>query len=454
MTILGTDLFAALRPRLTGSLVVRTDGWWDVSRAAWNLAVDQQPSAVVHAETPDDVVATVVFAHEHGLGVAPQGTGHNAGPLGDLGGTILLKTDRMRGITVDPVARTARIEAGVLWQELVDASAPYGLSGLLGSSPDVGIVGYTVGGGLSWFGRKHGLSCSSVLAAEVVTADGVLRRVDADNDADLFWAVRGGGGSFAVVTALELRLFPISTVHAGALLRPMERGDDVWLSWREWVETLPDETTTWARYMQFPPLPDLPEPLRGKPFMIVEACHLGTAEEADALLAPMRRLAPTMDTFATIPTTQLTHVHMDPEQPIPAVGDGVMLADLPEEAVHELVRLGGPAARSPLVPLEVRHLGGALSRAGDGALPCFRGRFIVFAVGVAADPAAEAGLNEYCDRVCEAFEPWKAQVGYLNFADRRAHASAFFDVPTLARLLDVKSRYDAGDLIRSNHPVR
>jgi hypothetical protein len=454
MTALGTDFFSALRPRLDGSLVVRADGWWDVSRAAWNLAVDQQPSAVVHAETLGDVVATVDFAREHGLRVAPQGTGHNAGPLGDLTGTILLRTDRMRGITVDPVARTARVQAGVLWQELVDATAPYGLCGLLGSSPDVGIVGYTVGGGLSWFGRKHGLSCSSVLAAEVVTADGVVRRVDADSDPDLFWAVRGGGGSFAVVTALELRLFPIRTVHAGALFWPMERGDDVWLSWREWVDTLPDEMTTWARYMQFPPLPDLPEPLRGKSFVIVEACHLGTAEEADALLAPMRRLAPAMDTFATLPTTELPHVHMDPEQPIPAVGDGVMLADLPEEAVHELVRLGGPAAASPLVSLEVRHLGGALSRAGDGALPCFRGRFLVFAVGIAPDPEAGAVLNEYCDRVLDAFAPWKAQVGYLNFADRKAHPSAFFDAPTLARLLDVKSRYDAGDLIRSNHPVR
>jgi hypothetical protein len=453
MTVLDNDLFPTLRTRLTGQLVVRTDGWWDVSRAAWNLAVDQRPSAVVHAETAADVAATVDFAREHGLRVAPQGTGHNAGPLGDLCGTILLKTDRMRGITVDPVARVARVEAGVVWQELIEATAPHGLSGLIGSSPDVGLVGYTLGGGVSWFGRKHGLACSSMVAAEVVTADGVVRHVDAEHDPELFWALRGGGGGFAVVTALELRLQPISTVHAGALLWPMERGADVWLQWREWVESLPDEMTTWARYMQFPPLPDIPEPLRGGSFVVVEACHLGPAAEADALLAPMRQLQPAIDTFATIPTTELTHVHMDPEQPVPAAGDGLMLRDLPEEAVHELVRLGGTGSGSPLLSLEVRHLGGALARSSDGALPALDAPFLVFAVGIAPDSATASALEAYCDLVQESLAPWTADCMYLNFADRSGHAGAFFRPADAARLHGVKQHYDPGDLLRSNHPL-
>lgn len=450
---LDLDVFGDLRSRLIGPLVVRADGWWDVARAAWNLAVDQQPSAVVEAHGAADVVETVRFAGERGLRVAPQGTGHNAAPLGDLRGTILLKTHRMRGITIDPAARTARVEAGVLWQELVDAAAEHGLCGLLGSSPDVGVVGYTVGGGLSWFGRKHGLSCSSVLAAEVVTADGQHRRVDATHDPELFWALRGGGGGFAVVTALELQLFPVSQVYAGALMWPIERGADVWLTWREWVDTLPEDMTTWARFMQFPPIPDVPEPLRGRSFMIVEACHLGPRAEADALLAELRRLAPVMDTFATIPTTALPHVHMDPEQPVPGRGEGMLLAELPEQAVQELVRVGGAASGSPLLSLEVRHLGGALARAGTGALTSLRGRFAVFAVGMATDAAAAQAIDERCDAVLAALAPWDSGFRYLNFSERSADPAAFFPPGTLARLREVKARYDAGDLLRSNHPV-
>jgi hypothetical protein len=451
--VLDDDAFAALRPRLRGRLVVRADGWWDAARAAWNLAVDQQPSAVVEAQDARDVVETVRFARARGLRVAPQGTGHNAAPLGELRGTILLKTHAMRGIRIDAEARTARVEAGVLWQELVDAAAEHGLCGLLGSSPDVGVVGYTVGGGLSWFGRKHGLSCSSVLAAEVVTADGELRRVDPQHEPELFWALRGGGGGFAVVTALELQLFPVREVHAGALFWPMDRGEDVWLTWREWVDTLPEDMTTWARFMQFPPIPDVPEPLRGGSFMIVEACHLGTREEADALLAELRRLEPVMDTFATIATTALPHVHMDPEHPVPATGEGMLLADFPDEAVHELVRLAGAGSGSPLVSVEVRHLGGALARAGTGALQSLRGRFAVFAVGAAPTPELGRLVDEHCDKVLAALAPWDSGARYLNFSERSADPSAFFPPTTLARLRDVKSRYDAGDVLRSNHPI-
>ena len=452
MTTVLTDLFLPLREQLTGSLVTSSDGYWDVARAAWVLNVDQRPSAVVHAETVADVVAAVDFAREHGLRIAAQGTGHNAAPLGDLAGTLLLKTARMRGITIDPERHTARIEAGVLWQELTEAAAEHGLAGLVGSSPDVGVVGYTVGGGLSWFGRKHGLACSAVVAAEVVTADGQVRHVDADHDADLFWALRGGGG-VAVVTALELRLLPVREVQAGALFWPAERGADVWDAWRSWVDTLPDETTTWARFMSFPPIPEVPEPLRGNSYVIVEACHLGDAGEVDALLAPMRELGPVLDTVATMPTTSLSRVHMDPEQPVPCAGEGMMLADLPGEAVEQLVRVGGHGSGSPLLSLEVRHLGGQLSREAEGALGALRAKFAVFAVGVTPDPVTEQVVRTHCDAVRAALAPWDAGCSYLNFTERSAAPSEFFSSDALARLRQVKQRYDAEDLVRSNHPV-
>src|SRR5262249_12760432 len=192
---------------LEGKVVLPENASFDDARRAWNLAVDQRPSCVVFPESARDVAAAVLLARESGRRIAAQGTGHNAAPLGSLEGTILLKTERMRGVTVDPVARSARVEPGVRWLEVVEAAAPHGLAALAGSSPDVGVTGYTLGGGLSWLGRKYGLSCSHVRSIELVAADGRLVRADRENEPDLFWAMRGGGGSFGVVTAIELELF-------------------------------------------------------------------------------------------------------------------------------------------------------------------------------------------------------------------------------------------------------
>jgi len=210
----------ALEARLDGDLYRPEDEGWDEARTPWNLAVDQRPAAVVLAESAADVAETILAARADGLRVAPQGTGHAAAPLGDLGGTILLRTTRMHRVDIDPDARRARVEAGAVWQEVSDAAAEHGLAALAGSSHDVGVLGYSLGGGLSWLARRHGLAANTILAAEIVDADGRVRRVDAENDPELFWALRGGGGSFAVVTAVELQLFPIAEVFAGCPLLP------------------------------------------------------------------------------------------------------------------------------------------------------------------------------------------------------------------------------------------
>jgi FAD/FMN-containing dehydrogenase len=204
-------------PGLRNKVVLPGDARFDDARRAWNLAIDQRPVAVVFPESAADMAVAVGYAAERGLRIAAQGTGHNAGPLGPLADTMLLRTDKMRGIRIDPVARTARTEAGVVWIDVVQAAAAHGLAALAGSSPDVGVTGYTLGGGLSFLGRKHGLAANNVIAAEMVTADGRLVRADPEHEPDLFWALRGGGGSFGVVTALEFRLFPVTRAYAGAL---------------------------------------------------------------------------------------------------------------------------------------------------------------------------------------------------------------------------------------------
>ena len=253
----------------------------------------------------------------------------------------------MRGVQIDPEARIARVEAGVLWLEVVEAAAEHGLAALAGSSPDVGVVGYTLGGGMSWLGRKYGLSANNVEAIELVTADGSVIRADRVNEPDLFWALRGGGGSFGVVTAIEIRLFPISQVYAGVLWYPIERGGEVLQAWRELTHSsdLPDELTTVGRFLNLPPIPEIPEEVRGKSFVIIEAFHLGDQAEADELLAPLRALGPVNDTIQYVPMPALSHLHMDPEEPVPGVADGLNIGELPAEAIDAFVDVAG-AGRS------------------------------------------------------------------------------------------------------------
>jgi len=218
---------------IAGRVATQSDADWDEARAAWNLIADLQPEAVVFAESAEDVAAAVRFAADNDLRVAGQGTGHGATPLGSLAGAILVKTERMRGIEVDPGAGTARVEAGVLSAELAEAANAHGLCFLPGSSPDVGVTGYTLGGGMSWFARRHGFACNHVRAIELVTAAGEARTVDAENDPDLFWALRGGGGGYAIVTALHLNLVPIADIYAGALVFPAELGAEAVRAYRD-----------------------------------------------------------------------------------------------------------------------------------------------------------------------------------------------------------------------------
>jgi FAD/FMN-containing dehydrogenase len=441
-----------LRERVVGDVVVPGDEEWDAARQAWNLAVDQRPAAVAVPETAGDVVEIVSWARDNGYRIAPQGTGHNAAALGDLAESVLVKLHRLRGVTIDPAARTARAEAGTIWVEVVEAAAEHGLAALAGSSPDVGVVGYTLGGGLSFLARKHGIGANKVTAVELVTADGALRRVDRENDPDLFWALRGGGGAFGVVTAIEFELIELAEVYAGHLFFPVERAAEVLKAWRAWMDELPDELTSVGRILQLPPLPDIPEPLRGNSFVVVQAIWSGDGlDEPNRLLAPMRALGPAIDTFDVMPVKALGRLHMDPEHPVPGVGDGGMLADVDDELIDAVVeRVVG----SPLLGLEIRHLGGAVARPQPehGAVASFDAPYVMFAVAIAPTPEAHAAGSAAVHAVSEAVEPWKAVHSYLNFHESSS-AQSFWTETALHRLRRVKAHYDPHNVMRSNHEL-
>jgi FAD/FMN-containing dehydrogenase len=452
MNALHTRDVSALRARMSGQVVTPTDPGWDVARQAWNLAVDQRPALVAFPESAEDVVAIVDYARAHGLRVAAQGTGHSAAPLGPLGDTVLVKTSRMRSVEIDPVAQTARIGAGVLWQEATAAAAEHGLVGLAGSSPDVGVVGYSLGGGVSWLARKYGLASNSVTAVEIVTAAGKLVRADHEHEPDLFWAVRGGGGSFGVVTALEFRLYPVTEVYAGVLFFPIERASEVLHAWREWTDGVPDEITSVGRLLQFPPIPELPGHLSGRSYVVVEATSLLGEDDTSALLAPLRALGPELDTFATIPASSLSKLHMDPEHPVPGLGDGMMLSDLPGDAVEAFV---AAASGTALLSAEIRHLGGALRRSSPdhGAADIIDGSFIMYLVGVPMDAEIAAAIEASVDGVKAALEPWKARTMYMNFSERPIDSRRVLKTESYRRARRVKAAVDPADVFRSNHPI-
>ena len=393
--------------------------------------------------------ALVDFARTRGLRVAMQGTGHNASPMGPLDDTMLVKTSEMRGVEIDERNCIARVEAGAQWLDVTGPASEAGLAPLAGSAPDVGIVGYTLGGGLSWLGRKYGLAANRLLSADVVTADGKLVRASRHENPDLFWALRGGGGNFGAVVAIEFELIPMRTVYAGMLMFPAERSREVMHAWREWTAQVPDSVTTSFRIMNLPPLPDIPEFLRGRSIVIIDGAVCEDAARAEELLAPLRALGPEMDTFADMAPVGLSYIHMDPEDPMPGMSDSAILDGLSPEVVDAIVDVAGPGSGSPILMVELRHIGGALGRYAGGALSRFDGEYLYFAAGVPMDPAVVAALEAHFALVGAAIAPHKQGRQYLNFAERATDPVAFYGEERYARLRQIKAEVDPLEIFRA-----
>jgi FAD/FMN-containing dehydrogenase len=427
---------------------------YEANRGAFNVLLSQEPAGIVAPAGAADVVDAVAYAKAEGLRIGAQRTGHSAEPLGDLSDTLLVRTAAMDTVSIDAERRVARVGAGALWGDLVPRASELGLAACHGSSPTVGIVGYSLGGGVGWYGRKHGLQSNRVTAVELVDATGTERRVDDASDPELFWALRGGGGDFGIVTALEFELLPIAEVFAGALFFPVDRASEVLHAWHEWTAGAPDEVTSVGRLMSFPPLPEMPDPLRGKDFVIVEAVALLPEAEAAEVLAPLRDLGPAMDTFATQPPAGIAGLHMDPPEPAPYAGAGMLLGDLPTEAIDSFLAAVGPDSPSRLLSVELRHDGGAMAASdpSHGAMDCLPGSFLMFGVGIVPEPAAMAPTKQWLGAVTEAMVPWDAG-RYLNFSDETEDIGVAFPPATVERLRAAKAKYDPENLFHANHPV-
>ncbi|MDX6564333.1 MAG: hypothetical protein QOD65_4147, partial [Gaiellales bacterium] len=432
------------------------DDGWDEARTPWNVAFDQQPAVIVVAANSADVQEAVRFATANGLRVAPQGTGHGVASLGDLSDALLLRMHELRRVEIDVEAQQARVGAGAIWEDVVNPAAEHGLAVLHGSSPDVGVAGYTLGGGMGWLARKHGFAANSLTAIELVTADGEFHRVDHTHERDLFFALRGGGGNFGVVTAFEYKLFPLETVFAGWLIWPWEQSEQVLTAWRDWTETTPDEVTSVGRILQLPPIEVIPEPLRGRNIVIVEVAYMGDEARGRELIAPLLELEPEMSTMATMPAAGLVRLHGDPEGHTPAIGDGGIIESLPDEAIRALVEVAGPGSGSPFISVELRQLGGALGRPapGAGAASHLEGDFLLFSVGLPFSPELAAALEQHLDVVEDAVSPWRAEQSYFNMAERDIDSESFYAGTTHDRLREIRERFDPSELFQANQRIQ
>ena len=438
-----------------GTVLVAGDPGWDAARTPWVINAAHDPAAVAVVTTVADVAATVRSAAACGLHVLPEGTGHGASPVGMLADTVLLRTGALDEVTVDPTTSSAWVGAGATWGQVSAAAAEHGLVAQAGSAADVGVAGFLLSGGVSWLARSHGLAVNDVQAIELVDAAGTVRQVDATTDPDLFWALRGGGGSFGVVTGFRLRLHTVPGIVAGTLFFPMARAGEVLHAWRRWTLGVPDQTMSCARLLQFPPLPDLPDLLRGQALASVEIVHHGDSTGLTEMLAPLRVLEPLADTVAATPAPQLAALHLDPPGPTPACGGGLLLNELPASAVDALIAVAGQGSGSPLLSVELRHLGGAVGRrpAHAGAVGHFDADYLLYAVGITPDAATAAKVAAHVARVEQTMSPWAAALQYANFVERPCDRAGFHDRDTLRRLQHVKSVVDPAGLFAAGHPL-
>jgi FAD/FMN-containing dehydrogenase len=431
--------FAELDALTIGTVAVPGDKAYDALVSPWNLAVPVRPAAVLAAFDAQDVVEAVQFAARHGIRVTPQATGH--GPMAALTTELLVTTKELDEVVIHPDEGWARAGAGVKWLKVVEAAAPYGLAPLSGSITDVGIVGYTTGGGLGPMARTYGLAIDKVRAIEVVTGDGVLRRATPTEHPELFFALRGGKGMLGIITAIEFDLVYQPRFYGGSLWFDGDDAASVIEQWLHWSEDLPELGTTSIALFQLPEMEGVPPMLAGRLTLSVRFVWTGSAEEGERWFAAMRAAGPViLDDVADKPYTAIDSVHTDPLDPTPAFEAADVLTDFPAEAVDALLALTGPGAASPQILVEVRQLGGAFARPGEhpAAFASRAAAYSLLVVGISEIP----GVEDHAAAVLEAMAPWVGGQRLPNFTFTPEEYVDAYDEVTLARLRRAVRTYD------------
>ena len=434
---------------IRGAVIRDGDAEYEAARRIWNAGIDKRPGLIVRCSGLADVIAAVRFAREHGLLVAIRGGGHNVGGRALCDGGVVIDLSRMKGIHVDPKARRARVQPGVLLGELDRETHVFGLAVPAGVVSKTGVAGLTLGGGVGWLARKYGLTCDNVVSFELVTAEGEVLRASADEHPELFWALRGGGGNFGIVTSFEYRLHPVSIVLGGLVIHPRDRATDLLKFYRSLTESAPDELAAYAALMYTPD---------GHPVAAIAACYCGDLVEGERLLAPLRSFGtPLVDAIQPMPFPVMQTL-LDA-----AVPDGnqnywksTFLRELSDNAIDVIVSYANQAT-SPLTAVLVEQYGGAAGRVGksDTAFAQRHGEYDLGILTQWVEPTESEGHIEWTRGFADAMTPFRSGDYLLNFLgdenEDTIRASFGSNYP---RLVEVKTKYDPTNFFRVNQNVK
>jgi FAD/FMN-containing dehydrogenase len=461
-TELSDEALEELRAQVRGSALTSSDPGYAEAREPFNAMHDGRPALTVSCSGTADVIHAVNFAREQGLIAAVRGGGHSIAGLSSIDGGMLIDLSPMRGVQVDPERQLAYVQGGALWGDVDQDTQAFGLATPGGVVSDTGVAGLTLGGGYGWIRRKYGLSCDSVVEAQVVCADGKVRTASADSNPDLYWAIRGGGGNFGIVTSFTFRLHPLGPIVAfSGTFYPIEELADVMKGWRAYVTDAPDEVTSVIVTITFPADPEMPEAVHDRACAIVGAVYAGDPDEGMSVLAPLRELGtPLADLSQPMPFTavQTAFDPLFPRNELQAYWKSQYLEELSDEAIEAIA--GRAQDRpAPLTLVNTFHMGGAISKVGpeDTAFATRSAPFMISIDGMWTDPADSADRVAWVRSAWDEISKFGTGDVYLNFtglADEAPSAgvdSAFGR--NLRRLAEVKATYDPDNFFRLNNNI-
>ncbi len=441
-----------LRASLRGEALLPGEQGADQAKAAWNLLVQHQPQLIVLAKSEADVQAAIAYANRHDLPVAVQATGH--GQFRTLEGGMLINVSGLNQAKVDVETKTVRVGGGARWQDVIDVATPYNLFPISGSAPHVGVVGYTIGGGYGIVSRKYGFGVDQVLSFRIVDPQGEVREVSPTQDADVYWAVLGGGGSFGVITEITIQLHDHPAMFGGTVMFDASLASEIYPAYLEFTKQATEEVSSALTMITYPPLPMIPEFLHGRSMLIFSAAVIG--EDAEELLSSIRsRAGAEFDSFRPMTYAESHAVYQDPVDPLPATTRGVLLKDLDREILNKALAAVGTPAQAPNLIFRIRHLGGAMSRSGPHSNSIGRNReanYLIYFIGVPMGPHSVEDMYRHAEGVIESVQSVTLSRGPLNWLGvgdvTKAEVAGTFNGEELARQVAVKQTVDPQNRFR------
>ena len=452
------DLARSFRAAFDGTVIAPEDERYDAARAVWNGTVDARPALIAQCHATKDIVAAVNLARAAGCSLSVRAGGHSVAGFSMCDGGVVIDLSLMRGVTVDPDARTASVEPGATWADFDAATAAHGLASTGGLISTTGVAGLTLGGGIGWLQRKYGLSCDNLIAAEVVTAAGEVVQASATEHPELLWGLRGGGGNFGVVAKFVFALHPVSMVIGGLMLFPLDRGKQVLTAFRDWAADLPDEASMLAAIITAPPEPFVPAELLGQKVVAILGCWCGDLDAGMAALEALRQLGPAVDLFGPMPYTALQGMLDGGAQyGLRNYFRGGYIADLDDQVI-DVALDHGAGMLSPMSQIHFHQMGGAVGRVATDAT-AFSGRAAGYTYNLIStwtEPGEDATHIAANSELATAMAPLSAGGAYVNFltdagSDRvqAAYGGALYD-----RLARLKREYDPANLFSRNQNIR